>query len=1528
VFEDFNNNSTFETGVDTYLANGVKLVLTTLQGSTNYPDVSITNGTACFTNVAPGQYTLDVKSSDKPAGSQSTTGGAQSIILSPGQTQSFNFGFTGDVTVCPQPTFNDADFNANFENTESRINGVVTNIYRGTNLTTPYKTLTTTGSGNECFTGLFPGNYRVEQVGLNNQLSGTYWNTTGATAGDVAHTYYKDVVTAAQDFKTVEFGYTQNTDYALGAVFGNLYVDRAEDGEFDIAGADDFELTVFDNDVPVVDQTVKLFKLNTATSIYEEVESTTTDALGNYDFRRLGVGDYQVQVPNTSLIGIKSITPNPSLIPITITNNPTTGLNSKFYDQDMSFQFTAKICPFLYIDINKDGDFDTGIDYSITANEGAVYNLSYTSFNGNQSAGSYTINSGNLCIEELPPRDYRVTLSSTSLNPTDGGFGPNNEYPSSFFNQANPTLFNRTVYLASEYNDLQTRVFTNQIVNTAESQIDGTIWHNRPIYPSSDPFAGNLDTDGGDNKTEALDDVGNTSGYDYDYDNDFAYNGVTLELIKCYNGFQDPVPMAVWNANPPTTTTNSAGYYKFDSTNVQFNNGNGGFYGIVPGEYAVVRQGTVNNESSLTGVRAKQCALGFAQPLYYINSIFFDNYPSGSPNYPSNRTPRTPGITYTQNEMLLYNGSVENTPYIDQNQNLTKQSAENSCYLQICPPVPTPSGYVYGKFSVRKTPSNDIVAVVPYNIRYIGNSTIGTSSVGYGGIPGVIPGSYTIEMIDIEPIDTTTNLPHYTENQLGELIKSHTQVLNQTSNYDYGFNPLFGTEISGRVFISRNGGVYDSDGADNNSVTDFDNDEALSGYNVRIKNSSDQVVATVTTDSNGNYSWVPGGQGIPEGSYSVEVLNTPPTGTKCGSCTGSGFIGVLAGSPSFVRDLTYVYDGYIGSDAFADVNNDGFIQENPNQSTLGREIAINNSTNNSNVRTWDYTVKLTYAKGQPNETLVSNNYTTPTCGTPSVSPCVDLDSLTTSYFMRNDLKPGVYTLELTINDPTLLLTSNSQGQLTTTITLSPQGKHWTRWAFAPRTDNVISGNVFIDRGELNEIFEVAGQDGDAGNGTNAASFDNEKALTGAVVKINAPNGQIISANAVTDANGNYTITNLPTGLYRLYTNNPNGGGTMPFVETTDSIINTIKPNCISIYGCYNNNGSFNGYNFSTRQVLMRGDNITNNITYVYTNSLAAYAILDLNGDGTVTTYSNGTRDSVVGTQNYELVNTNTGKVLPCTGNNFKALANIYSGANYNNGAVCNWTELPAEINSQPAQFQIRKLANLPNQNLIVTRRKTGLHTQGNNGLSLGAINDVNYTFNLFGLNQQQSIAYYQSSAVVTNNASITGFAFIDLNGDGIYQPNGVDNNPLTTQDNETPLTGTSFVLSGDANRTISAGTQGQYQFTDLAAGNYSIASDLNAGVGSYTMRITNAQRIIDSINGDFYRVSFTTQGFKPSVGGRYIRFYWDTQTTAATGREHYVATNYETLVSTKPANATQICSVVMNTNNTPIPNSGDCQPFP
>ena len=1531
VFEDFNANGVYDAGVDTLLPDNTTVTLQTLQGQANYPAQSTTGGVACFANISPGQYRLDVAAESRPAGSLSTTGGAQLIVLGAGQSQTISFGYTGDATLCASPAYRDANFNATYEPaSETQLSGLTVNVYRGADTTTPYKSLLLSGSGSDCFTGLFAGDYRLEIQDVDTVFDGNYYVTTDQIPSETdGNDFYADLTLASEDYVLESFGFTENPDFLLGAIFGFFYIDRDSNGAYDVAGADNFELTVFDNDVPVVEQVVKLYRFQSGTSQWQEVESTVTDSAGNYAFRRLPEGQYEVRVE--SLVGIKSINPNPSVRTVTLATQPNS-LVEKVYDRDMSFEYTARICPFFYLDFNEDGNYDEGVDYNILDNEGGRYQLAYESFNGTQLASiggstTFSISTSNPCLEELPPRAYTLTMPNPAATAANGSFG--GQYPLSFFDQADGTSFSETIYLGTrltddnnaelgnQVTDLETRLYTNFVVDRASSVIQGKIWHNRPVYGSGSPYSGNLDLDGGDNLTEALNDPDNDSGYDYDWDNDYPYVGETLELIKCADGYQDPVPTSVWNVNPPTTTTDENGDYVFDETNVSFAGGDGGQWHLVPGMYAVVRRGSVPNEETLAGARAKGCQ--YRGGSYFENTILFDNFPSGDVNKPKASVVKVPGSTHTQDEQLHVRGVVANQPYIDQNLSQTKNNGETSCFLQSGCSTPNPGAHVYGDFELRDRVTGDILVRIPYGLRSFSNPSIAYGGTGYGGIPGVALGEYEVEMVNLRPRDEN-DAPYYDPISPTELIKDHTQLTGDVDgSYTYGFDPLYGDEIAGRVYISRGGG-YDADGPDDTLATDFDNSEPLGGYTVKIFQQGVEQ-AEVVTDAEGLFSWRPNGGGnIAEGSYTLQVIDAPPSGTECQACSASTFIGVLNNTPSDLDiDLTYRYIGSVGVDSFADVNDNGLL-EKQNDTLEGREIVVSNGA------TFDFDLRLTYEQGTSREYIVRDfgEISTPVCGIPAISSCIaDITNVGgPTYSAATNLKPGTYTLDLRINDPDLALGTKSPGQLQTTLVLGPKEHLWTRYAFAPFETNIVTGQAFVDRAGQNRAFDENGEDGEAGRDNNAATFDNEIPLVGAEVSVKGPNGAIYVADALTDDAGRYAISNLPTGQYKTFVRDlDNPSNWVPYLFSTDSLLNTVEDDCQSTFGCKSDTNSQLYTALSRGAVLYDNGTLTNNFTYLFTNSLTSYYVADLNGDGKISTYSNGTKDEILPGSRFELVNENTGAVLPCSGVNYAPLTQ-------NGEAVCTWTALPAEIEGSPARYTLAKLENAPGLQPVTLRRNTAPHALGKDGLNLGNLSTVSYTFNQFAANQTQYFGFYQTSKVITNNASITGFAFLDLNQDGAYQPSGPDGDLATTLDNELPLVDVTYLLSGLATRSATPGELGQYQFTDLAAGAYNIASDLDAGTASYTARLTSILEVPDTTNGNFYRVNFTTQGFAPSGEGRYVRFYWDTETGTTLGQEHYSPDRYEVPVSTKPPEATQLCLVVVEQSNAIIPHSGDCLPLP
>ncbi|MEM1312454.1 MAG: DUF2341 domain-containing protein [Patescibacteria group bacterium] len=807
TFRDTNQNSTFDTN-EAKFAN-VNTYLKYLDNNLVVP-VQVTNseGITCFTDIVPGEYTV---SQDAPEGSTSTTGGTISIILVAGEDKSVQFGYQGSGSICANPTFNDQNFNSIKNTTEPLISGAETRLYLQTDTNNQIASLTTDGTGTQCFTGLLPDDYRLVQD------IPTGFDPNSSTTGGQS----KDFSLTAGEYKTLAFGYTDNPDFALGSISGFLYIDRNENGEYNPNGTDLAQITVYDNDIPVTRADVQLLKQNDNTSEYELLDNQLSisdpqnpETDGTFAFTGLLPGNYKVTIVTPQ--GTQPVIPNPSEIEVTITGN------EKITDLLYGFQYTARICPALFVDKDNNGIAD-GTDIDLLSTNGAYYQLSYESFNGSQIASDgnsfgFLINTQNPCIEKVPPRDYTVVFRSD----LSGNLSYHQTFDETLYDQITPNE-TATIFLGNQ-EDILNRYYTLFEPDFTPSTIQGKIWNNRFNYQDYDP-------DGHDDQT------GIDSGFNRDYDNDFGYANINLTLRKCREGFGEvQADIDNWNLNPPTTTTDSEGEYSFAN--------------IPPGAYAVVRDNNLLFESALEGLPTNDCDI-------FTNYTFFNNFHNVSGGH-------NPGSTIDYNIITDYKANIQNSLYIDQNHNGIFDSWESNGNI---------TNVMTGNLTLKDSNGN-ISAVQPSD----GFHLIAPFGSEFESVP---PDNYTIELIP----DSSNAYPLNTADQVAKstTITTGTDDQEFTFGFDPTDNSSISGRV---FIDRNDDNDYQVDGADGNSATVFDNDIAQAGsvvelyYGATLNPSPERFVASTTTAADGSYNFT----GIPEGYYSARITTATPEGTACLRC--------------------------------------------------------------------------------------------------------------------------------------------------------------------------------------------------------------------------------------------------------------------------------------------------------------------------------------------------------------------------------------------------------------------------------------------------------------------------------------------------------------------------------------------------------------------------------------------------------------------------------------------------------------------
>jgi hypothetical protein len=1393
----YNNVQTQVAGLTTNLKNGNTVVDTLVTSG---------GGNDCFASVSPGTYSVEQVG---PVGSAAITSNPANVTQNPGTTENVSFGYTGASSICVNP-FNDNSSTGSFDGVrqdgEPFIPDTGVSLYKSPDFTNPIKTTDPLTESNNCFTELYGGDYRLV---LSNPPSGYSYTT----AGDSTQNFTVPNSTPVNKY----FGFTNDPNFNLGGVRGKLYIDRNEDSKiaphaladsFDPFGTDLAYQSTFDNDVPVTNQEVQLYKFNPLSANvdkYEYQSSVTTVANspdqnqnGTYSFDGLQPGTYRVRVPlpqgTTSVYPDAGAGNNPFIQNIVISGNPNDP--KIIQNNNLSFQYTAKICPFLYVDINFNNQFDPGLDIDLIQTAGSYYRISYqngsgqslTESNGNQYG--YLLNAANPCIQKVPPREYTVSINDAAnkMVPAPPGLGYGSIFNTARYSQitSNQVL---TVYL-----DGQTYEVVDSYKGTPPpaddndpSDLSGRLWNDK---------AGNgiYEPSGLDAKTGTEDIAGQI--YNRDYDNDTPYPGVPLQLVKCRDAHNDLFPKdTFWNR---PITENPAAYFTTRA------DGTYDFLDVPPGGYSVVRLSQFANENQLNVNRINQaCNPG--------NYIFWNSNPTEDPVLGSIE----PGTNINDYHIWTsWKNTIVNDAYIDQNLNGTRQSFEDDNDTSA-------SNLTY---QLKDSVGNVLEEIV--------EPTPGYTSVAFSRIP---PGTdYTVELSDY-----VSNYTPFSSPQLDIPVRTNIATNGASQTLNFGFTPATDSAIEGRVFIDRSRDrEYFANGVDTNSVTDFDNDVPLGNYTVELYYGACNVNLTdcflpenlagtqnsINDNSvnQGNFSF----QNIPEGNYHARVTNPEPLGTEKGA--GAGGVRTYwgqGGGLSFQNDvvfvaadetlvdqhLTYDYNGVLEVDSFLDTTPDGTYDDF------------------WEIRNTKTPLSITYSKGNPNQSYLGpTNSSIENSQTYQIRSNIGGENSENGYIIfAQHLPPGDYSIDINpVNKPPQI--DVRAGYLNNPYSITPSQNRFVDLPFTPYLDNVVSGQVFIDR--PNDLVQSSGYNREFNpNGVDnnsATIMDNDIAINGATVYLQGPPGVAINPQVTAgtgQAGGSYSFQGLPSGRYRVHklpdnndTNNP-----VPNVTLTAGFTNTVTDTCMTGTRCKSSRVIPNqpelwvwwdpGVDIvgQVKRGLIVEDNQTktNNNTYSYTNHLSASCIDDYNGSGSIdynaSTFGNDPAINGCGFQ----------------------IQTPYSGETINAPTNLNHTfyDLP------PGDYTLRKLNNVANRVNINTARYRP------SSQNLGNVDNLALSFTNSGLYQPGYYYFFQTTPVQTRNASITGKVFVDRNEDLNFQADGIDGNPLTKEDNDyylpnikLTLTGTETLTNATVNKTITTqiNNDGKYQFTDLGEGSYTVTSDL------------------------------------------------------------------------------------------------------
>jgi len=343
-------------------ANNV-LATTTTAGDGNYT----------FANLNAGSYKVRVTA---PAGTAPTfdldgvaTANIASFSLTAGQARTdVDFGYRGTASVGDR-VWNDADGDGVQDAGEAGLNGVTVELLDNAN--NVIATTTTSGDGNYTFSNLNAGTYKVRVT----QPAGTAqtYDLDGVATANIA-TF---TLTAGQTRTDVDFGYR-----GTASVGDRVWNDTDGDG---VQDADETGI----NGV-----TVQL--LNSGGTV---IATTTTSGDGNYTFSNLSAGSYSVRV--TPPAGVAQTYDLDGVATANVAAFALTAGQART-DVDFGYRGTASVGDRVWNDADGDGVQDAdetglnGVTVQLLNSGGTVIATTTTSGDGNYtfsnlSAGSYSV---------------------------------------------------------------------------------------------------------------------------------------------------------------------------------------------------------------------------------------------------------------------------------------------------------------------------------------------------------------------------------------------------------------------------------------------------------------------------------------------------------------------------------------------------------------------------------------------------------------------------------------------------------------------------------------------------------------------------------------------------------------------------------------------------------------------------------------------------------------------------------------------------------------------------------------------------------------------------------------------------------------------------------------------------------------------------------------------------------------------------------------------------------------------------------
>jgi protocatechuate 3,4-dioxygenase beta subunit len=908
VWNDANGNAiqdAGETGI-----NGVTVQL--LDSSNNVIATTTTSGDGnyTFSNLLGGSYTVRVVSGSLPAGFSPTydldgiaTANAASFTLNAGASRTdVDFGYRGTASVGDR-VWNDANGNGVQDTGETGINGATVQLLdNGGNV---IATATTAGNGNYTFSNLAAGTYSVRVVSSTVPAGyGPTFDLDGTGTPNVA-TF---TLTGGQSRTDVDFGYRGTLsvgDRVWNDANGNGVQDASE------TGLNGVTVQLLDNGGTVI-------------------ATTTTAGNGNYTFSNLGAGTYTVRVVSSTLPA--GYVPTFDLDGTGTAHQATFSLTASRTDVD--FGYRAAVCTAGYFK-------DTFTTNSFSNNEGT---LSWSGAWVESDTAGTGVSSGNVTVG-TPYAGYLILRDSpdTGTQPSAArqvnltGFTSATLTVDIHLKQVEPddaavievskdggatytvletlTGYTTTDYITSRTYDISAYMASNTRIRFRISagyggsddlfkvdavRIDAT------CTPQTFSIGDKVwkDTDG-----DGVQDSGEP-----------GISGVTVQLLNSSNTVI------------ATTTTDSSGIYGF--TNIAAGN-----YTVkvvsssLPSGYAPTYDldGIATAHTASFNLTANRTDVDFGyRPATCTGGTFKDTFTTNS--FSNNEGTLSWAAAWVESDTAgtgVSSGNVTvGTPYAgylilrDSPDTGTQPSAARQANLSAFM-----SATLTVDFHLKGVESDD-AAVIEVSKDGGATYTVLETLTGYSG-------DYTSSR--------TYNISAY--------IASNTRIRFRISNGFGGSDDLFKVDsvqidagcsvptysIGDRVWKDTDGdGVQDS------------GEPGISGVTVQLLNSSNAVIATDTTDSNGIYGFTD----IPAGTYTVKVVSSSlpsgytPTYDLDGTSTPHTVTGPLTASHDDVDfgykpPTTVTYS--VGDKVWKDTDGDG-VQDSGEPGISGVTVQLLNSS--------------------------------------------------------------------------------------------------------------------------------------------------------------------------------------------------------------------------------------------------------------------------------------------------------------------------------------------------------------------------------------------------------------------------------------------------------------------------------------------------------------------------------------------------------------------------------------------------------